>query len=156
MFFFTSRERADTEFLLFLLLFDNHNHLITAQAPAPNTWGQGPHSVSPLCFSLGLFWSESTLQSSLFDWVLKVIYVDKEKAFLDPMNHISHIPFCNTNTCKGAYTRSCPPPSSLIRLLIRNRKLREGGSGGSGGRGVIMAFTKSLLCLRLKCLLGEH
>lgn len=47
------------------------------------------------------------------------------------MNRISHIPFCNTNTCKGAST----PPSSLIRrLLIRKRKLREkreeGGDNG--------------------------
>lgn len=49
------------------------------------------------------------------------------------------------------------PTSSLIRLLIR--KEGERGRRDGGERVVccvIMAFTKSLLCLRLKCLLGEH
>lgn len=82
--------------------------------------------------------------------------------FLNPMNRIWNIPFCSTNTCKGvdAYTHTHTqvrglPQSSLIRLPYQKRKGRE-EKGGGGGCCVIMAFTKSLLCHRLKCLLGEH
>lgn len=78
--------------------------------------------------------------------------------FLNPMNRIWNIPFCSTNTCKGvdAYTHThkyAVSPEQSDKAALSEKK---GARGEGGGCCVIMAFTKSLLCHRLKCLLGEH
>lgn len=51
------------------------------------------------------------------------------------------------------HTSTRSPPEQSDKAALSEKK---GARGEGGGCSVIMAFTKSLLCHRLKCLLGEH